>query len=138
MMLLNCPDAPIPTQNPIFAYTYDDFTDPRPFRLDAMVPIDDVLEDKCRIMDCHASQFYEWLAWEKNIKMDYTKTPWNERMKVLLISMERFKRAADKGRQQLIDLLGEKGKTVLYAEAFEYCPYGRKISTEEFQSIMQA
>ena len=58
-------------------------------------------------------------------------------MKILLISLERFKRAADRGRQRLIDFYGEAGETVRYAEAFEYCPYGRKISADEFQALMQ-
>ena len=132
-----CPDVPIVPENPVYGYTWDDFPDPRPFRPDALIPIDDVLEDKCRMMDCHPSQFYEWLAWEKKISLDYTKTPWPERMKILLISLERFKRAADRGRQRLIDFYGEAGKTVRYAEAFEYCPYGRKISADEFQALMQ-
>lgn len=131
-----CPETPIPEQNPVYAYVWDDFADPRPFRPDALIPIDDVLEDKCRMMDCHTSQFYEWLAWEKKISLDYTKTPWPERMKILLITLERFKRAADRGRQQLIAMLGEQGNSIRYAEAFEYCPYGRKISTEEFQALM--
>ena len=132
-----CPDVPIPPKNPVYGYTWDDFADPRPFRPDALIPIDDVLEDKCRMMDCHPSQFYEWLAWEKKISLDYTKTPWEERMKILLISLERFVRAADRGRERLVRFYGETGKTTKYAEAFEYCPYGRKISADEFQAIMQ-
>ena len=56
---------------------------------------------------------------------------------ILLISLERFVRAADRGRERLIRFYGEAGKTTKYAEAFEYCPYGRKISADEFQAIMQ-
>ena len=132
-----CPESPIPAQNPVFAYTWDDFTDPRHFRTDALVPIDDVLEDKCRMMDCHASQFYEWLAWEKNITFDHEHASWEEKRRILLISLERFIRAADRGREQLVKMFGETGKTIRYAEAFEYCPYGRKVSMDEFQALMQ-
>lgn len=132
-----CPEAPIPAENPVFAYTWDDFTDPRPFRPDALIPIDDVIDDKCRMMDCHASQFYEWLAWEKKISFDYKNASWEEKKKVLLISFERFIRAADRGRARLTEIYGEAGKNVRYAEAFEYCPYGRKISVDEFQAMMQ-
>ncbi len=131
-----CPETPIPALNPVFAYTWDDFTDPRPFRTDALVPIDDVLEDKCRMMDCHASQFYEWLAWEKNITFDHEHASWEEKRRILLISLERFIRAADRGREQLVKLFGESGKAIRYAEAFEYCPYGRKVSMDEFQALM--
>ena len=132
-----CPETPIPSVNPVYAYTWDDFTDPRPFRTDALIPIDDVLEDKCRMMDCHASQFYEWLAWEKNISFDHVTAPWEAKMKILLLSCERFIRAADSGRQRLVDIYGEAGRSVRYAEAFEYCPYGREISIDEFQALMQ-
>ena len=89
------------------------------------------------MMDCHASQFYEWLAWEKNITFDHAHATWEEKKKILLVSLERFIRAADRGRGQLISLYGEAGKTIRYAEAFEYCPYGRKVSMDEFQAIMQ-
>jgi len=132
-----CPESPIPPENPVYGYTWDDFTDPRPFRTDALIPIDDILDDKCRMMDCHASQFYEWLAWEKHIAFDHVHAPWEEKKKVLLLSLERFIRAADRGRQRLVDLFGEAGKNVRYAEAFEYCPYGRKISVDEFHALMQ-
>ena len=62
---LCCPDTPIPDENLVFACCYDGFTDPRPFRADAVIPIDDVLEKKLQMMDCHVSQFYEWLPWIK-------------------------------------------------------------------------
>ena len=29
-----CPDTPVPANNPVFAFSYDGFTDPRPFRMD--------------------------------------------------------------------------------------------------------
>ena len=32
-----CPDTPSPPQNPVFACCYDEFTDPRPFRIDAAI-----------------------------------------------------------------------------------------------------
>ena len=65
---LYCADTPIPAKNPVFAYLYDRFRDPRPIRADAAVEIDSVLETKLRMMDCHASQFYEWLPWVKGFR----------------------------------------------------------------------
>ena len=41
------------------------------------------------------------------------------------------------GRDRLIQLFGEAGKTVQYAEAFELSEYGRKVSVEEFQAMLQ-
>ena len=58
-----CADTPIPRKDPVFAYGYDAFTDPRPIRADAVTEIDSVAETKLRMLDCHRSQFYEWLPW---------------------------------------------------------------------------
>ncbi len=38
-----CPETPVPEENPIFAYSYDAFTDPRPIRADAVSDIDQVI-----------------------------------------------------------------------------------------------
>ena len=120
-----CPDTPIPPQNPVFACCYDEFTDPRPFRIDAAIPIDESADTKLQMLDCHASQFYEWLAWELGVNDFYSS-------------------GLDK-RQWLIDNWLETeshtiaklaGLTSRYAEAFELSPYGRKISLQEFNALL--
>ena len=63
-----CPDAPVPKVNPVFGCVFDAFTDPRPFRPDAAMICDDVMDEKCRMLDCHVSQVYEWLAYEHTVK----------------------------------------------------------------------
>ena len=37
-----CEDTPIPTQNPVFAHSFDRFMEPRPHRADAVIEIDSV------------------------------------------------------------------------------------------------
>lgn len=126
---LFCPDTPIPAASPVFAHLYDRFVDPRPFRPDVMVPLDDVMEDKCRMIDRHVSQIYEWLAWEKQLVLDPEKMPWAERYAYILENWGiRNMAAADLGRAQLIADLGEAGRAVQYAEAFEWSPYGGRTS----------
>ena len=68
-----CPDTPIQKTAPVFGFFWDAFTDPRPFRFDAMIPVDSVMELKCRMLDCHVYQVYEWLAWERKEIFDHTK-----------------------------------------------------------------
>ena len=132
-----CPDVPIPPVNPVYGYTWDDFTDPRPFRPDALIPIDDVLEDKCRMMDCHPSQFYEWLAWELKVTIDLNTITWPEKRAYLEKYWgARYERAANDARQVLIETYGEAGKRVRYAECFELSPYGRKVTVEEFRKLL--
>ena len=122
---LCCPDTPIPDENPVFACCYDGFMDPRPFRADAVIPIDDVLEKKLQMMDCHVSQFYEWLPWDKGYKdFDVNKI---DKRKWLMDNW-------------IIPRNGTIAKTAgisaQYAEAFELTPYGRQVSLEEFSALL--
>ena len=134
-----CPDTPIPEVNPVFGCVWDAFTDPRPIRPDAAVIIDDVLDEKCRMLDCHVSQVYEWLSYEisGNI-IEHEKLSWEEKKAYLLENWgTRYINAANEARETLIATYGEAGKSVRYAETFELSPYGRQVSVEEFRELMR-
>jgi len=133
-----CPETPLQKVAPVFGCVWDAFTDPRPFREDALIPIDSVMETKCRMLDCHVSQMYEWLAWEMQEVFDHTKWSWEQKKEFLLRNWgERYARAADRGREKLIQRYGEEGKNIRYAEAFELSEYGRRISVDEFQALLE-
>lgn len=135
-----CPESPIPEVNPVFGCVWDTFTDPRPFRADAAIPIDDVLDQKCRMLDCHVSQVYEFLSWEKTRRiLEPGKMSWEERKNHLINGWcERFRNAAHINRQTLVEMFGpEQGNAVEYAEMFELSPYGRKITVAQFRELMQ-
>jgi len=134
---LYCPDTPIPDRNPVFAYSYDRFRDPRPVRADAAVEIDSVLETKYRMLDCHASQFYEWLPWDKGYKnFQIDPADWNAKKKWLDDNWgKRFHDAAELARGTLIEKYGEMGRTVVQAETFELSEYGEQVSIPEFRNL---
>ncbi len=127
---LFCPGIPVPARNPIYACSMDFFTDPRPFRIDAAVDIGAVAEDKMRMLDCHASQFYEWLPRVEFDRPDFDAAPmaWQERKEHLDRNwMSAFKRAAQ--------LAGMAEDT--YAECFELSPYGNvNVTPREFQELL--
>ena len=50
---------------------------------EAAIAIDDVIDEKCRLMDCQVSQFYEWLAWEQKIQIDSVAINWEEKQAYL-------------------------------------------------------
>lgn len=134
---LYCPETPIPDKAPVFGCVWDAFEDPRPFRKDAVIPIDDVIDEKCHLLDCQVSQFYEWLAWEIGKEVDPEKMTWEERKEYLLTNWgARYERVANEAREALIAAWGEKGKTIRYAEAFELSPYGRQVTQEEFRQLL--
>ena len=58
-----CPDVPSLRKNPVFLYSADRFQKPNPFKPDAVVPIDPVMDQKVACIDALESQFYEWNPW---------------------------------------------------------------------------
>lgn len=132
-----CEDTPIPDQIPVFAHSFDRFVEPRPFRADAAIEIDSIMDEKLAVMDCHRSQFYEWLPWADGDKdFDVTKLSDSERKEHLMKWNQRFRFAADCGRETLKRVYGEeKGSQVVYAEVFEQSPYSRQLPLDEFQAL---
>ncbi len=133
-----CEDTPIPEILPIYAYSYDRFQDPRPHRPDATVEIDSVLEQKLDMMECHVSQYFEWLPWSDG-QQDFQaeKMTRSERREWLLRWVKRFEIAAEDARDWLCLTYGqEKGQKIRYAEVFEQSPYSRTLSRQDFQQLM--
>lgn len=135
---LYCEDTPVPPVWPVFAVSRHPYKDPRPFRPDAAVEFDSLYDEKCRILDCHVSQFHEWLPWSEGRRdYDVSKLSWEERKAHLGHWLERFKAAADEARDVLVETCGEEaGRKVVHAEAFEQTPYGRQLPVADFRRLM--
>ena len=134
---LYCDDVPVPPAHPVYAWCWHSFTDPRPFRPDAAVEFDSVYDEKCRLLDCHVSQFHEWLPWSEGMPVrDPAMLSWEERRAHLGHWLERFRAAADGARDLLVEAYGEAGRTVRYAESFEQTPYGRRVSPAAFRRLL--
>ncbi|MBR4221184.1 MAG: hypothetical protein IKR81_08525, partial [Victivallales bacterium] len=43
--------------------------------------------------------------------------------------------SANAGRDQLVKVFGEAGKSITHAEIYEFSPYGAKVTPEEFQAL---
>lgn len=149
---LFCPDVPAMKQTPVIMHSYDSFQNP-PFQADVVVAIDDVLEKKIEMLACHESQMFEWLPYSKGIldqvpegkeariqwlhepRIPRDRRPLDEQiLRATLISDESEYREAvpaAKYRHKLIERYGEeKGKSVLFAEAFAVCEYGAPLTRE--------
>ena len=100
---------------------------------------DDVMDEKCRMLDCHVSQVYEWLYYEiRGCALDPSRMTWEEKKAYLLEHWgTRYENAANEAREALIASYGDAGKNARYAETFELSPYGRKVSVEEFRELMR-
>ncbi|MBI1785189.1 PIG-L family deacetylase, partial [Candidatus Sumerlaeota bacterium] len=120
-----CPRVPHLRKMPVILYMEDEFKHPYPFTPDVLVSIDDVIEDKIKMLDCHKSQFYEWLPYNQGHEKEVPDEP-DDRIQWLgEITRERSAKTADHFRAHLKRLYGDaKGAAVKFAEAYEVCEYG--------------
>jgi LmbE family N-acetylglucosaminyl deacetylase len=125
------PETPILKKNPVFLYMSDNFSKPTLFTPDVVVGIDETIEKKIDMYDCHVSQVYEWLPWNAG-RIDQVPAGKAERREWLAAGKRREgERMANKYRSKLIELYGnEKGSKIKYAEAFEDSEYGTRLTKE--------
>jgi len=127
------PDVPPLKKNPVFLYSIDGFKKPNPFQPDITVDITDVLDKKIYAMAAHESQFFEWLPWTAG-RSDQVPTTDEERLDWL--KNWRKPRLSDEIKKSLVKWYGEERATsIIYAEAFEICEYGRRPSEEEIRKL---
>ncbi len=126
-----CALTPHLEKNPVIVYLSDNFKKPYPFTPDVVVGIDSVVDKKIDMLHCHVSQFYEWLPYNSGNLQSVPNNPDNRREWLAERLRNRFSSIADKYRDKLIELYGEKdGNKIRYAEAFESCEYGSQLNSE--------
>lgn len=123
-----CPDVPHLNYNPVFGYFCDDFKKPVPFQADVVVNIEPVFDKVMSMLDCHVSQFYEWLPYN-NVFVDPMPENCADRKGRLEVWMRKWiGPIADRFRDLLIRTYGVGlGSGVQLAEAFEISEYGAKL-----------
>ena len=130
------PQVPALRENPVFMYFCDRFERPYPFSPAVVVDIEPVLETVVDLLDCHKSQFYEWLAYnhgyDKDLPADAPgRREWlGRRFRGLIEPL------ADNFRAQLETHYGEqKARHIKYAEAFELCEYGAPLTPDGLRRL---
>jgi LmbE family N-acetylglucosaminyl deacetylase len=128
---LVCPDVPCLRRVPVIACFYDGFTKPVACAPAVAVDIDGALEAKVKMLDCHKSQFYDWLPWVEREDWvpdtDEAKLRWLE---------EKTKRKDSATARRVRDLLvgrygAARGGAVRCAEAFEISEYGAPLPEDK-------
>lgn len=127
-----CPDSPPLRKNPVFLFLEDDFQLPIPFRPDIAVDIDSVWQTKILAMDAHVSQFYEWLPWIAGTSQG---VPQDLEARRKWLSETRAKPIRPLVRSALHTRYGSKAESIVHAEAFQVCEYGRQPSHAELDEL---
>ena len=135
-----CPDTPPLKANPLFLYASDNFQKPYRFKADIVVAIDDVIETKFDALHELESQVYEGGALGSE-EQQFRLVPKGAAARKKWFREQHYwaKRdadVADKYRAELETYYGsERGKKAKYAEAFEVCEYGRRVSAAEIKKL---
>jgi LmbE family N-acetylglucosaminyl deacetylase len=117
------PDIPALEQDPVVAAFADFFTLPAPFRADAVVDVEPVLPTIAAMLDCHASQVYEWIPHTLGRSAEVPADPEPRRRWLL----EFYGRSRAVARRF--------APTLRHAEAFEISEYGRRPSDEDRRAL---
>jgi LmbE family N-acetylglucosaminyl deacetylase len=118
------PDAPALRSDPVVAYMPDFFTRPAPLRPDVVLDITKYFSTVVRMLDCHRSQVYEWLPYNRSPD---TPVPDSDEQKIAWLSAwfgERSRAVADRFRDALVQTYGaQRAAEIEYAEAYEISEY---------------
>src|SRR5262249_31522674 len=122
--------------SPVIAYFSDAFKKPCRFEPHIAVDIEPELDRLVGMLDCHASQFYEWLPYNaghpEQVPNDATfRRAWlADRMRA------RLRPLADQYRERVVRVYGaEKGARVRYIEAFEVSEFGAPLDPETWTRL---
>ncbi len=122
------PDVPHLMRDPVIAYLPDDFQKPYPLDPAVVVDVGSVFEQIVDMLNCHVSQFYEWLAYNHGYLNRLPADPKGRRDFLADMIRERLRKRAEKYRGLLQKQYGmERGSKVEFAEAFEGCEYGAPL-----------
>lgn len=131
-----CPLVPHLEYNPVIVYVSDGFLKPYPFTPDVAVGIDEVIDKKVNMIHCHESQVYEWLPYNGGYLKEVPKDPRKRKAWLKERWIRRSEDVANRYRALLIKLYGKnKGSKLRFAEAFEGCEYGSRLTAENMPKL---
>ncbi len=121
---LICPEVPALRTDPLVMYMPDRFTRPNPMRGDLVVDVGQHVETIVRMMACHQSQFFGWLAYNHAYE---DEMPADEEARfdfLLRWYRDHLRPMADRYRDCLIETYGEVcGREVEFTEVYEVSEY---------------
>ena len=116
-------DTPALFRDPVVAYMPDLFTKPNPLCADIVVDVTDQVDTIVRMLACHETQVFEWLAYQEGL-LDQVPADDSQRLEWLQNWFRRHALPrADRFRDELIACYGERGRQIEFCEIFELSEY---------------
>ncbi len=124
-------NVPALRKDPVVAYFPDLFTRPAPMRADIIIDVTEQMESIARMLACHRSQVFEWLAYEEDI-LDTVPEGERERLDwVQTWFANHIRPRAERYRDERVATYGDqRGAAVEFIEMFEISEYARQPETE--------
>jgi LmbE family N-acetylglucosaminyl deacetylase len=128
-------DTPALRRDPVVAYMADLFTRPCPLRPDFVLDIGPYVDRIVGLLACHQSQVFEWLPYVEGLE---TSVPTTEAARLAWLTdwySQRPRSVADRFRDALRRVYGERGIEVQFAEAFEISEYAEQLEAAAVASL---
>jgi LmbE family N-acetylglucosaminyl deacetylase len=130
------PDAPHLARDPVVAYLPDEFEKPYPFQPAVVVDVGGVIEKIAAMLDCHRSQFYEWLPYNGGYSDEVPRDDAARKHWLLGKVRDRLHKQTERFRDLILRTYGpQRGAAVEYVEAFEACEYGAPLDTAAMKRL---
>lgn len=125
------PNVPALHKDPVVAFLPDLFTRPVPMRVDVIIDIAEQMETIAKMLACHRSQVFEWLAYEEDI-LDTVPEDESQKLGWARSWIDRHVRPrAERFRGELITHCGDaNGEALEFVEVYEISEYTRQPDTE--------
>ena len=117
------PDVPALRKDPVVAYMPDLFTKPQRMQPEMILNIADQIDTIVSMLACHASQVFEWLAYEQGI---LEKLPADDAERMLWLKTwytNYIRPRVAHFRDEISRAFGDAGSSVEFVEAFEISEY---------------
>jgi LmbE family N-acetylglucosaminyl deacetylase len=120
-----CPDVPHLRTMPVILYFSDAFKHPCRFEPHVAVDIGGVFDKVVGMLDCHVSQFYEWLPYNVGYAEHLPAEPAARRTWLGEMMRQRIRPVAKRCRELLVQTYGpQRGAEIELAEAFQVSEFG--------------
>lgn len=126
-----CPDVPHLARAPVILYFSDAFKHPCPFEPHVVVDIGPVLDKVIGMLDCHQSQFYEWLPYNAGYLDQVPRDAATRRAWLADRIARRLRPLADRYRDLVLQTYGpERGERIEFIDAFQVSEFGAPLDGE--------
>lgn len=129
-------DPPALRRDPVVAYMPDLFTKPCPLDVDIVLDITDQIDTIVRMLACHQTQVFEWLAFQEGRIQQVPADPQPRLQWLRAWFRQHSLPRADRFRNELIDAFGERrGRAIEFCEVYELSEYAASANLSTRQRL---